>query len=189
MDHFYNEFTNQWDSYKKKNQNGKWDFSAKIEENGINPEKNYDLESKGSNSYKNSAENGDILKNKRFKISPRIVRKPELCSRSVREKRFCYVVDKLKKLKEIDKGNKVDYQEFMHFYSRLTCPAYLDLVDKFLLEMCNEFFNSHYCAKIQFRSPSQNRFHAGPDLGMVKRGCRLGTNVTKAKLMDVERSI
>ena len=166
LDNFYNEFTNQWDSYKKKvknkakkkNQNGNCDYSAKAEENGIHSENNYDLESKGSNSSKeNSAENGDILKDKKIKIISRIVRKPELCSRSVREKRFYFVVEKLKKLKEIDEGNKVDYEEFLHYYSRRTCPAYLDIVDKFLMEMCTEFFNSR--PKIRFRSQSQNRFH------------------------------
>ncbi|CAO2822847.1 unnamed protein product [Amaranthus hypochondriacus] len=156
LDNFYNEFTNQWDLSKKKmkkkaqKKNHKFflqesiNFSAITEENVKNPEKNGDFETKKSYI---DAENGDILKKKRFNIiNPGIIRKAELCSRSVREKRVCFVEEKIKELEKMDKGNvdynKVDFEEFLHYYSRLTCPAYLDIVDKFLMEMYTEFFNS-----------------------------------------------
>ena len=32
--------------------------------------------------------------------------------------------------------------EVLYYYSRLTCPAYLDIVDKFFMDMYAEFFGT-----------------------------------------------
>ncbi|XP_004503436.1 uncharacterized protein [Cicer arietinum] len=53
-----------------------------------------------------------------------------------------------KKLKELEmmEMSNVDYildiEEVLHYYSRLTSPAYLEIVDKFFMEMYSEFFGS-----------------------------------------------
>ncbi|KAK6914888.1 ATP-dependent helicase, C-terminal [Dillenia turbinata] len=52
---------------------------------------------------------------------------------------------KMKELEMMDVGNMdhvLDVEEALHYYSRLTCPVYLDIVDKFFLDMYSEFFIS-----------------------------------------------
>ncbi|KAF5725992.1 hypothetical protein HS088_TW23G00729 [Tripterygium wilfordii] len=63
----------------------------------------------------------------------------------ISEGRSCLVAEKLKELEMIDKSNVdhlLDIEEVVHYYSRLTCPAYLDIVDTFFFDMCSEFFTS-----------------------------------------------
>ncbi|XP_057466219.1 uncharacterized protein LOC130755740 [Actinidia eriantha] len=38
-----------------------------------------------------------------------------------------------------DVDHVLDIEEVLHYYSRLKCPAYLDIVDKFFMDMCSEF--------------------------------------------------
>lgn len=62
----------------------------------------------------------------------------------LREGRSYVVAQKLKELKMIDNSNEehmLDVEEILHYYSRLTCPAYLDIVDKFFMEMHSELFS------------------------------------------------
>lgn len=59
------------------------------------------------------------------------------------ERRSWLVEEKLKELEMLDKSNVdhiLDIEEVLHYYSRLTCPAYLELVDKFFLDIYAEFF-------------------------------------------------
>lgn len=52
------------------------------------------------------------------------------------------------KLKEIemldlsDVDHVLDIEEVLHLYSRLTCPVYLEIVDKFFVETLAEFFKA-----------------------------------------------
>ncbi|KAL5572665.1 hypothetical protein UlMin_022262 [Ulmus minor] len=58
-------------------------------------------------------------------------------------KKYCLVEEKLKELEMLDKSNVdhvLDIEEILHYYSRLTCPAYVDIVDNFFVEMFVEFF-------------------------------------------------
>ncbi|XP_050218876.1 uncharacterized protein LOC126669452 [Mercurialis annua] len=60
------------------------------------------------------------------------------------EERSFLVAQKLKELEMIDMSNVdhvLDIEEVLHYYSRLTCPVYLDIVDKFFMEMYAEFLN------------------------------------------------
>ena len=44
------------------------------------------------------------------------------------------VEQKLRELEMLDMNNVeyvLDIEEVLHYYSRLTCPAYLEIVDKF----------------------------------------------------------
>ncbi|XP_043810657.1 uncharacterized protein LOC110610989 [Manihot esculenta] len=52
------------------------------------------------------------------------------------------VEQQLKELELMDISNVdhvLDIEEILHYYSRLTCPAYLDIVDKFLMDIYAEF--------------------------------------------------
>ncbi|KAL4292294.1 hypothetical protein HN51_026564 [Arachis hypogaea] len=49
---------------------------------------------------------------------------------------------KMKELEMMDSGDVehvLDIEEALHYYSRLTSPVYLDIVDKFFIDMQNEF--------------------------------------------------
>ncbi|XP_022749817.1 uncharacterized protein LOC111299104 [Durio zibethinus] len=64
-------------------------------------------------------------------------------SKSKREARSLSVAQKLKELEMMDMSNVdhvLDIEEVLHYYSRLTCPAYLDIVDKFFMDVYTEFF-------------------------------------------------
>lgn len=53
------------------------------------------------------------------------------------------LAQKLKELEMMDVSNVdhvLDIEEVRHYYSRLTCPAYLDIVEKFFMDMYTEFF-------------------------------------------------
>ncbi|KAJ6401756.1 hypothetical protein OIU84_013927 [Salix udensis] len=58
------------------------------------------------------------------------------------EGRSFLVAQKLKELEKMDVSNVehvLDIEEVLHYYSRLTCPAYRDIVDKFFMDMYAEF--------------------------------------------------
>lgn len=62
------------------------------------------------------------------------------------EGRSWLVAQKLRELEMLDVSNvdhMLDIEEVLHYYSRLTCPAYLDIVDKFFLQIYSEFFHSN----------------------------------------------
>lgn len=51
------------------------------------------------------------------------------------------IKEKLKELEMMDKGNiehVLDVEEALHYYSRLTCSAYIAIVDKFFMEIFAE---------------------------------------------------
>ncbi|KAK7364040.1 hypothetical protein VNO80_12377 [Phaseolus coccineus] len=61
----------------------------------------------------------------------------------MKEHRYCMVEQKLRELEMLDMNNVeyiLDIEEVLHYYSRLTCPAYVEIVDKFFLEMYSELF-------------------------------------------------
>ncbi|QCD92103.1 uncharacterized protein LOC114181673 [Vigna unguiculata] len=66
-----------------------------------------------------------------------------LMSMCMKEHKYCMVEQKLRELEMLDTNNVeyvLDIEEVLHYYSRLTCPAYLEIVDKFFLEMYSELF-------------------------------------------------
>ena len=59
--------------------------------------------------------------------------------------RSCLVQQKLKELEMVDRSNiehVLDIEEVLYYYSRLTCSAYIDIVDKFLMEIYAEISGS-----------------------------------------------
>ncbi|XP_073014634.1 uncharacterized protein [Primulina eburnea] len=42
-----------------------------------------------------------------------------------------------------DEDHVSDLEEFFHYYSLITCPAYLELVDRFFMDMYSEFIVPH----------------------------------------------
>lgn len=63
----------------------------------------------------------------------------------IRKYKYCLVEEKLKELEMLDVSNVdhvLDIEEVLHYYSRLTCPAYLEIVDKFFMDMFAELCGS-----------------------------------------------
>lgn len=61
-----------------------------------------------------------------------------------KEERSFLVAKKLKELEMLDKSNVehvLDVEEVLHYYSRLTCPAFVDIVDTFFMEVYAELLN------------------------------------------------
>ncbi|KAK9148838.1 hypothetical protein Scep_007595 [Stephania cephalantha] len=62
---------------------------------------------------------------------------------SEEERNYYSVTQRLKELELMDVSNVdhvLDIEEVLHYYSRLTCPAYLDMVDRFFTQIYSEFF-------------------------------------------------
>lgn len=142
MDTFYAEFTNQWDHNKEK-------AAVKRSENKI-------LISTRTNEmrYENSMEyatvdsvnekKGIIGKERKRRGNDQFFSTSVGSRRVVREEKGCLVTRKLRELEMMDVSNVehvLDIEEVLHYYSRLTCPAYLDIVDKFFMEMYSELIN------------------------------------------------
>ncbi|KAI3754254.1 hypothetical protein L1987_54033 [Smallanthus sonchifolius] len=61
-----------------------------------------------------------------------------------REETRCLVAKRLKELEILDRNNVDhihDIQEVLHIYSRLTCPTYCEIIEKFFMEMYSEVFS------------------------------------------------
>lgn len=70
------------------------------------------------------------------------------------------LVEKMKELEmmdEYDMDHVLDVEEVLHHYSRLTCPVYLDIVDKFFTDMYSEFLLPQPSASL---NNSRRRLHS-----------------------------
>ncbi|CAN1141954.1 hypothetical protein LINPERPRIM_LOCUS25738 [Linum perenne] len=68
-----------------------------------------------------------------------------------REAKSCSLVRKLKELQMADASNVDhvrDMEEILHYYSRLTCPEYVDIVERFFMDVYSDFF----CSPIRSKS-------------------------------------
>ncbi|KAE8682831.1 hypothetical protein F3Y22_tig00111234pilonHSYRG00039 [Hibiscus syriacus] len=67
---------------------------------------------------------------------------------------------RLKELEMMDMSDVdqvLDIQEILHYYSRLTCPTYLDIVDKFFMEMYAENFEALGSSSVESRTKYRSR--------------------------------
>ncbi|EEF48259.1 uncharacterized protein LOC8268850 [Ricinus communis] len=145
LDKFYNDFSDRWDTdnsikgkaMKRRNKKLMRPPSpeAKQEKDSINgsfmklskANADHQIQRREDYSYKN----GKVKGFNRFQESKRD------------EERSFLVAQKLKELEMMDMSNVdhvLDIEEVLHYYSRLTCPAYLEIVDKFFMDMYAEFF-------------------------------------------------
>ncbi|XP_023515883.1 uncharacterized protein LOC111779922 [Cucurbita pepo subsp. pepo] len=86
------------------------------------------------------------------------------------ERRMCSVAKKMKELEKLDArdvDHALDIEEILHYYSRLSCPTYLEIVDKFFMDIFAEF-----CANPS--SQQINPIGHESSAGLVRRKSRLG---------------
>ncbi|KAK7251573.1 hypothetical protein RIF29_34887 [Crotalaria pallida] len=165
LEKFYNDFTEQWDSEKEK------------------ATKSRRIKKKGELAICNESCTMNNANNENTKEEEDPMEKIEKCENENNKRSLTYqrvrhdeheediafnsmVEKKLKELEKLDKSN-VDYvldiEEVLHYYSRLTCPTYLEIVDKFFMEMCSEFFGPS--RPINITPPS---VHSRPKLRSLK---------------------
>ncbi|KAI9071828.1 hypothetical protein K1719_046202 [Acacia pycnantha] len=149
---FYHEFYDQWQSELKRlkmidedNKNNSFSISgskskdpemenaAESIEGVMGFVKQQSPEKKKSKIDEEEEDRGKQRKNK----------KEDLSSEKGNKRGRVHVL--VQKMKEVDMmevddvEHLLDIEEALHYYSRLKCPDYLDVVDKFLMEMLSEF--------------------------------------------------
>lgn len=120
LDRFYSEFTNQWDNERD------------VQDNVVDVLSTSELEQ-----LRNDHNNNDEKKDSR------LIADEEMSEKDVIQRR-CLVTEKLKDLEMIDSDNLdnvQDIEEVLHLYSRLTCPVYIEMFDKFVMDMYADICN------------------------------------------------
>lgn len=129
LDKLYNDFTDQWDS-KRQSNHKKLVISSPAKQD------RKEVQRRDHEACDDLNNNAVVMK--------RVEENKSTFSSELKEaRRGCLVAEKLKELEMLDISNVdhvLDVQEVFHYYSRLTCPAYLEIVDRFFMEMCAEFF-------------------------------------------------
>ncbi|XWS17257.1 hypothetical protein CRYUN_Cryun33cG0052200 [Craigia yunnanensis] len=136
LEKFYSDFTDRWDL-----NNGKAKKRNKKKIMSTDPTREQKEGNKGSFTQFTTKRREDNDQSKTS--SGKVEKKQEgySYSKSKREARSLSVAQKLKELEMMDMSNVdhvLDIEEVLHYYSRLTCPAYLDIVDKFFVDMYTE---------------------------------------------------
>nr|GMC58792.1 uncharacterized protein LOC104880645 [Ipomoea batatas]GMC63458.1 uncharacterized protein LOC104880645 [Ipomoea batatas] len=172
LERFYSDFTAQWDETEK----GKCRKRTKKRDPPHHSKAHQtEADQKGStqvnfnpNNNHHGKKGDDEMGQKRKKIVYNGKKYQEFSSlNGLRKERSYVVAQKLKELKMIDNSNEehmLDVEEILHYYSRLTCPAYLDIVDKFFMEMYSELFSiiqlsPHHHHPYNSRSDNVRSFH------------------------------
>lgn len=146
LEKFYANFTEQWDcSHKQKTRKGSKKKSVMLSALAKQEMQVYD----GNFVCASPVQKINHVQNNNDKrmIAHHMGKKQDtpalISSVHVGEKRSCIVEKKLRELATLDKGNVdhvMDIEEVLHYYSKLSCPAYLEIVEKFFMEMYSEFF-------------------------------------------------
>ncbi|KAH7572291.1 hypothetical protein ACOSQ2_015628 [Xanthoceras sorbifolium] len=173
LDRFYTDFTNHWQSDKektnKRSSNKKDTMSSsssptKQERENLNGSfRTFAKASPAKNHYNNDEIQRRGNHHQYYKIKNVGKRQEDSCSNTgTREERSCLLAEKLRELEMMDMSNVdhlLDIEEVLHYYSRLTCPAYLEIVDRFFMEMYAEFLapysstaSSHISSRPKLRS-------------------------------------
>ncbi|CAB4288491.1 unnamed protein product [Prunus armeniaca] len=152
LDKLYTDFTDQWDSEieKMRRSNKKKVISTPTKLQDHHQEVQSPTSFTKLNAYHASPPPAKINKNyEKYDLKNRTViknrdEKTKTVTKESRELREgCLVAQKIKEMEMLDMSNVdhvLDIEEVLHYYSRLTCPAYLEIVDKFFMDVYAEFF-------------------------------------------------
>ncbi|KAK7314475.1 hypothetical protein VNO77_33000 [Canavalia gladiata] len=154
-DKLYTDFTDQWESEKEKARRrikkkaALMSSSPTKQENEVYNGSYISLSNASPTQKKNKVEKkeefDDQNNKRRLTLQKGREKDSSFISIGVKEHRYCMVEQKLRELEMLDMNNMeyvLDIEEVLHYYSRLTCPAYLEIVDKFFMEMYSELFGS-----------------------------------------------
>lgn len=136
-DQFYNEFYEMLQSDLNRIRKGDGNSISRSREQPMEDAANTEILTKQSSK---KSEDGVVLEEKRNKGSGQLGKKECLNSKSMNEGAHD-LAQKMKELEMMDSGDVehvLDIEEALHYYSRLTSPVYLDIVDKFFTDMHSE---------------------------------------------------
>ncbi|KAJ1376359.1 hypothetical protein SESBI_50010 [Sesbania bispinosa] len=138
-DQFYNEFYDILQSdLNRINRNGDISMSMSREHQAMADA----TSTTGGSLAKQSSQNEDGgVKEKKSKGNSQLGKKEDLNSKDKNEGAHD-LAQKMKELEMMDSADVehvLDIEEALHYYSRLTSPVYLDIVDKFFTDMHSEF--------------------------------------------------
>ncbi|XP_027359355.1 uncharacterized protein LOC113868005 [Abrus precatorius] len=160
MEKLYTDFNDQWESEKEKARRRikKKDAllsspATKQENNEVYSGSYISLSNASPAQKKNKVEKKEEFDNqndqRKMTLEKGRQKDSSFISMGVKEHRYCMVEQKLRELEMLDMNNMeyvLDIEEVLHYYSQLTCPAYLEIVDKFFTEMYSELFGSVWTA-------------------------------------------
>lgn len=157
LDKFYTDFTNQWDDHADKDHTNEAKKRSK-------KKVVFSIDTKQDNEQVYSSNPGSFMKFAKATKNNQVERRDDedaiikrkcahegkrqdysWINKGMREeaaKRASLVEERLKELEMMDVSNLehvLDIEEVLHYYSRLTCPAYVDIVDQFFMDMYSEF--------------------------------------------------
>lgn len=134
LDNFYREFSEHWDSNSNKVvQKKKKNIMSMKEATGDNASNGNFVNYEMQNAVKNTQEERAREENNNLESYLRST------STSGRGYVFVETMKELEIMDMNDVDHVLDIEEILHYYSRLTCPVYLDLVDTFFMDMYSEF--------------------------------------------------
>ncbi|KAI4355644.1 hypothetical protein L6164_004394 [Bauhinia variegata] len=140
-DEFYNEFYDEWQSdLNRIKKNGDYSISGSTKEPEISDAGTGSIvKFEKPSPVKDSHVGSGKAKEKKNKGHSQSAGKREgLCSSGGAQ----VLAQKMKELEMMDAGDveqALDIEEALHYYSRLTSPVYLDIVDQFFVDMHSEF--------------------------------------------------
>lgn len=149
LEKFYDSFTQQWDSQNEKARKGSSNKKKTVLSSSSPTRQEAEVYDRrlvnASPVQKKKEKKHDQMDQKREEnVNQNNKRMMMMISQHQRGKERNWIVEKkLRELEMLDKGNVdhvMDIEEVLHYYSRLTCPAYLEIVEKFFTEMYSEFF-------------------------------------------------
>lgn len=138
LDKFYSDFTRKWDADDKKvRRRTKKKETVNVPSSIATNPKVEDQIREDRIQYRSGSSTSRSL------VPAKTVRREDSSSKnSKREARSVLVAEKLKELEMMDMSDMdqvLDIEEVIHYYSRLSCPAYLEIIDKFFMDMYAEF--------------------------------------------------
>jgi len=141
LEKFYSDFTKQWDSEKEKGRQRSKKKGKEVPDQSFIGLNNARHEQKMNDQKREECEKkkNKGLTNERTKENDSSL---NLMMGRRGNGNYLMMEKKLREMEMLEMSD-VDYvldiEEVLHYYSRLTCPMYLEIVDRFLMEMYSEF--------------------------------------------------
>lgn len=155
---FYNEFYDMLQSDLNRIKRSDSNSMSRSREHAIGDAVNTEILRKQS-SQKSIAEEGVVVEEKKNKGSCEMGKKECLNNSKSMNEGVHDLAEKMKELEMMDTGDvehELDIEEALHYYSRLKSPVYLDIVDKFFMDMHSEFSVQESSISVK-RSKSKGR--------------------------------
>lgn len=139
MEKLYSDFSDQWEEEKEK----EWRRINKKAAALPSPTQQENKVYNGSKKMQVGKTEEFAKKNNKRSLTLQSTKQKDSSfnSMGMKEHRYFMVRQKLRELEMLDMSNEdhlMDIEEVLHYYSLLTCPVYLDIVDRFFLEMYSE---------------------------------------------------